>query len=155
MSSCLDYALHYISRYPKTEFELRLQLRKKKYNEDQIDPTILFLKENKYIDDYQYTKLYINSEVGRKGKPLGPILMKLRGKGVHKEILEKVKYELEEDIQGWTQAKIGREIDKYKGKGMNGFDIIQKLRSRGYRISDIKATIEARERAQEEENEQK
>ena len=37
MKSCLDYTLHYINRFPKTEFELRLQLRKKGYTEADID----------------------------------------------------------------------------------------------------------------------
>jgi len=80
MASCFDYAVHYISRYPKTEFELRLQLRKKKYGEDEIDSSIQILKDKNYVNDYQYAKLYVNSEVGRKGKPLGPILMKLKSK---------------------------------------------------------------------------
>lgn len=143
MATCLDYSLHYVSRYPKTEFELRLQLRKKKYSEDAIDHTILFLIEKNYINDYQFAKLYLNSEVVKKWKPLVPVLMKLRSKGIHNDIVQKVKEELDEDIQEWTQAKIAREIEKNKAKGMTGFDIIQKLRSRGYRISDIKKVIEA------------
>mgnify|MGYP002867723762 CR=1 FL=1 len=142
MASCFDYAVHYISRYPKTEFELRLQLRKKKYGEDEIDSSIQILKDKNYVNDYQYAKLYVNSEVGRKGKPLGPILMKLKSKWVSKEIIQQVKWELDDEIQSWTQAKIAREIEKYKAKGMNGFDIIQKLRSRGYRIQDIKKVVE-------------
>ncbi|MFZ5341167.1 MAG: hypothetical protein ACOZBL_00965 [Patescibacteria group bacterium] len=43
-SSCLDYASNYIYRFPKTEKELKVQLLKKGYSEDEIDQSIDYLK---------------------------------------------------------------------------------------------------------------
>ncbi len=77
MKPCLDYALHYINRFPKTEFELRLQLRKKGYYEEEIDETMQQLFVLNYVNDYEYTKLYLNSECIRKGKPLYAVKGKL------------------------------------------------------------------------------
>lgn len=66
MASCLDYSLRYIHLYPKTEQELRTKLFTKKYSEQEIDKTIEFLKSKGYIDDIQFTKLYIESELVKK-----------------------------------------------------------------------------------------
>jgi SOS response regulatory protein OraA/RecX len=41
----IEYALKYIYRYQKTEKELIIQLRKKKYTETEIQKAIKYLKE--------------------------------------------------------------------------------------------------------------
>ena len=68
MATCLDYALKYINAYPKTEQELKTKLFTKKYNESDIDFTIDFLKKKGFLDDHQFARLYINSELIKKGK---------------------------------------------------------------------------------------
>jgi SOS response regulatory protein OraA/RecX len=44
-SDCCQYALKYISRYPKTEKELKIKLQQKGYNENSISYTMTYLKE--------------------------------------------------------------------------------------------------------------
>lgn len=66
MASCKDYALKYIHRYPKTEQELRVKLLTKHYNEDEIDHTIARLKQMKWVNDEQFTRLYFQSEAVKK-----------------------------------------------------------------------------------------
>jgi len=44
MRPCLDYAMDYIYRFPKTEKELKVQLTKKGYYEDDIEETMEELK---------------------------------------------------------------------------------------------------------------
>ena len=77
---CLDYALHYISRFPKTEKELRIQLMTKGYVSLDIDKAMAFLKEKKFVDDTLFTEAYLRSECVRKGKPLIAVTQKLREK---------------------------------------------------------------------------
>lgn len=74
MPSCKDYALKYINLYPKTEEELRVKLLTKRYNEDEIEDTMNWLKKMKWVDDDQFTRLYFQSESVKKGKP--PYLVK-------------------------------------------------------------------------------
>lgn len=78
--NCLDYAIHYISRFPKTEKELRIQLMTKGYVSLDIDKTMTFLKEKDYINDEKFTEAYLRSECARKGKPMITVLKKLREK---------------------------------------------------------------------------
>lgn len=67
-TTCTEYALYYINRFPKTEKELRLQLLKKSYHESDIDQTLSWLKFKNYINDRNFAKLYIASELIKKGK---------------------------------------------------------------------------------------
>jgi len=43
-SDCCQYALKYISRYPKTEKELEIKLQQKGYNSEEINYTMEYLK---------------------------------------------------------------------------------------------------------------
>ncbi|MFA6256433.1 MAG: regulatory protein RecX [Candidatus Absconditabacterales bacterium] len=142
MTSCFDYALKYIYRYPKTEKELRIQLYTKGYPTSDVDRTIEELKKKNYVNDVMFAESYIRSEVVNKGKPAIRIIQKLQQKGVPQEIVREVlrKYELE--MSEGIHDKIKKEIAAYKRKEVDGFDIIQKLMRKGYKLQDIKKVIE-------------
>jgi SOS response regulatory protein OraA/RecX len=125
--SCLDYAMHYLYRYPKTEKEMKTQLMKKQYLLEEIEPAMKVLKAKKYIDDRQFAELYLNSEVVKKGKPLMLMQQKLLFKGVDKEIVQEVIKSLEEGIGDGTITRIIKEVDKYAAKEIDSMVIIQKL----------------------------
>jgi regulatory protein len=144
MKPCFDYALHYINRFPKTEYELRLQLRKKWYYEDEIDTTLDMIKELNYVNDREFTRLYFGSECERKWKPLFKVKGKLMHKGVEKDLIEEVEEELREEITAWQKKKINKEMEILKWKWFDGIEIIQKLQGRGYHFELIKETIEER-----------
>ncbi len=141
---CLDYAMHYLYRYPKTEKEMRTQLMKKQYFLEEIDDAMQTLKAKKYIDDRQFAELYLNSEVVKKGKPLGLMQQKLLFKWVDKQVLKEVMSELEEWIGEWTIARIIKETDKFAAKELEPVVIIQKLLARWYRLDDIKKALKKR-----------
>ncbi len=145
MASCKDYALKYIHRYPKTEQELRVKLLTKHYNEDEIDHTIARLKQMKWVNDEQFTRLYFQSEAVKKWKPPYAIKQKLIQKWVDKQLVEKIYRQLEEDINEGIIIRIQKEIDKLKKKGLDGFDIIAKISQKWYRIGDIKRALKTRE----------
>lgn len=142
MTSCFDYALKYIYRYPKTEKELRIQLYTKWYPTSDVDRTIEELKKKNYVNDVMFAESYIRSEVVNKGKPAIRIIQKLQQKGVPQEIVREVlrKYELE--MSEGIHDKIKKEIAAYKRKEVDGFDIIQKLMRKWYKLQDIKKVIE-------------
>ncbi len=144
MKPCLDYSLHYVSRFPKSEFELRLQLRKKWYKEFEIDESIEALKKLNYVNDEEYVRLYFSSESGRKWKPVFKVIGKLRQKWLDKDLISEIAVELEEEIHEGQMMKINKEIDNFKKKWLDGVEIIQKLQGRGYSFDLIKETIEAR-----------
>lgn len=141
MATCLDYSLKYIHLYPKTEQELRTKLYTKKYLEPDINWTIDFLKSKWYIDDVQFTKLYIQSEVVKKGKIPALVKAKLLHKWVDKAIIDEIMGSKEDEMDAWVLNRIRKEIEKYKNKGLDWYEIMVKISQKGYRISEIRKAL--------------
>lgn len=141
---CIDYALKYIHRFPKTEKELRIQLYTKGYPTNDINHTIEEFKKKNYINDEMFAESYIRSEVVNKGKPAIRIIQKLQQKGVPPDILKELLKKYETSMNEGIHEKIRRDIRAYKKKDIDGFDIIQKLMRKWYKLSDIKKVIENR-----------
>lgn len=116
MPSCQDYALKYIHTYPKTEQELRVKLLTKRYDEEDIDKTIAWLKKMSWVDDNQFARLYFQSESVKKGKPPYLVKQKLLQKGVDKQIVEKIYRQLENEIDEGIIERIKKEVEKLKKK---------------------------------------
>lgn len=144
--TCLDYALHYISRYPKTERELKIQLMQKWYFSDDINKAMDFLKEKNFVNDRMFVESYVRSELINKGKPSIAIIQKLQEKGADKHLIIQVIKEYEEDINSGVKERIKKEIASYKKRGEEWFDIIQKLMRKWYRLWDIKDVIKGNEK---------
>ncbi len=146
--SATEYAITYLSRYPKTEQEMRILLYTKGYNTEEIEHTMDVLKENNFINDEKFAESYLYSEVIKRGKPVFLSRKKLEQRGIDPTIIEKFIEENEDDIREWIEKAMEKEIDAYKKKGVEGFDIIQKILRKGYRLQDIKTVI--RRRVEEE-----
>jgi len=147
--SATEYAMTYLSRYPKTEQEMKVLLYTKWYNTDEIEHTMEVLKENHFIDDEKFIESFFYSEIEKKGKPLFVIKKKLQQRGIPAYLLDRYVEDNEENLQIGVEKWIEREIDAYKKKWVEGFDIIQKILRKGYRLQDIKTVIRRR---QEEES---
>lgn len=142
MRPCLDYAMDYIYRFPKTEKELKVQLTKKGYYEDDIEETMEELKRRWYLSDEMFAKLYIQSELVNKGKPSIVVKQKLLFKWIDKELLKDLMQEYEEQSQEGINERIRKEIDKLKKQGLEWVDIIHKLLRRGYKLDEVKKTLQ-------------
>ncbi|PID99715.1 MAG: hypothetical protein CSA81_14850 [Acidobacteria bacterium] len=142
---CIDYAYYYLSRFPKTEKELCAKLYEKKYTDHEVESALILLKKDGYVDDEQFARMYLESEVIKKGKPLRNIRGKLLQKGIDSGLLAELVAEYDEEIQEGARLGILREIDKLKARGVDGFDIAQKLVRKGYKIHQIKQALAERE----------
>lgn len=141
MKPCIDYALEYIYRYPKTEHELRIQLSKKWYFGNEIDTAIEMLAKKWYIDDRNFATMYIESELIHKGKPSIIIVKKLLEKWVDKVMLKELMDQYEQQADESIDVRIKTEIERYKKWGDEGVAIIQKLMRRWYTIKQIKSAL--------------
>ena len=141
-TNCLQYALNYISRYPKTEKELTVRLFQKWFMSNDVSGTIKKLKELWYINDENFVQSYINSEISNKWKPTIIIKQKLIQKGVDVNLVDNLLKKNIADIQVWTYKKIKKEIQNYKKKWIDWFDIIQKLIRKWYKLDEIKSVIQ-------------
>ncbi|PZM85620.1 MAG: hypothetical protein DLD55_06435 [candidate division SR1 bacterium] len=143
--SCYEYAITLLSKYPKTEKELRIKMYQQGYDSETVMRTLEKLKAENFVNDQLFAESYLNSEVSRKGKPLLVITQKLLLKGIDKQLLSEITAKYAEAYQEGIYQGIEKEINQYKKKGVEGFEIIQKLLRKGYKLGDIKKVIKNRE----------
>jgi len=137
----IDYALRYIYRYPKTEKELIIQLRKKWYKESEIEKAISFLKRKKYLNDKNFVKDYVDYHLVRRWKPIIYVKSKLYEKGVDSKIVKEIIEKKFDEINKWIEKQIKKEIEAYKSKWLDGLEIIQRLNRKWYTLAQIKHVI--------------
>ncbi len=97
----------------RTEWELGQKLRERGYAADEIEQTVLFLKECRYLDDEAYAGRYVRSHASKKSRR--QIRFDLEQKGISREIVELTlqEEEVDEDSQirklllkkGWEPEK--------------------------------------------------
>lgn len=141
MKSCMEYALEYIHRFPKSKKELQTQLIKKWYNLEDVLYTINNLANMWYVDDEMYTKLYLRSECINKWKSITAVKNKLIMKWIDKQIIEKVSKNLEQEIKSGTNEKLQKEMKKMLDNWLDNIEIYQKLARRWYSFDDIKNNL--------------
>ena len=81
-----ECALALLEFRDRTEWELRQKLKEREYSAEEIDETVLFLKEYCYLDDEAYAGRYIRSCAARKSRR--QIRADLEHKGVSREIID-------------------------------------------------------------------
>lgn len=81
-----ECALALLEFRDRTEWELRQKLKEREYSAEEIDETVLFLKEYRYLDDEAYAGRYIRSCAARKSRR--QIRADLERKGVSREVID-------------------------------------------------------------------
>ena len=94
-----ECALALLEFRDRTERELRQKLKEREYSAGEIEETVLFLKEYRYLDDEAYAGRYIRSCAARKSRR--QIRADLERKGVSREVidLQLQEEEVDEDSQ--------------------------------------------------------
>lgn len=87
-SSAKDYALKLVSTNFYTEHAVKNKLKNRKYDDETIERTIVFLKEYNFINDIDYAKKYIEECVNIKKYGKHKIKAMLKEKGISSEITE-------------------------------------------------------------------
>lgn len=141
---CKETSLRIITRSYKTENEMKDRLAEKGYNGKEIDKTIEFLKEYKFIDNRAYAQMYVRDRLRSQGTQ--KIKYALLRKGIDEEeimeILSYVDSEKEEEVGTEIAIKkykqlLKKEEDIYKIKSKLGTFLL----SRGYEYSLVKEII--------------
>lgn len=108
--SCYEYAINIISKYPKTEKELRIKMYQQGYDSEMVMRTLEKLKAENFVNDQLFAESYLNSEVIRKGKPFFLIKQKLELKGIDKSLLAQLTEKHAEELQEGIFQGIEKEI---------------------------------------------
>lgn len=102
-----DCALTLLEYCDRTEQEMRRKLKEREYTPEDIEKTIVFLKEYHYIDDDRYSQKYIHTYADRKS--IRRLRRELEQKGVSRERIDAALDEITVDesmqIAVWIQKK--------------------------------------------------
>lgn len=90
IESALRIALSYLSRRPRTIFEMYQYLKKKQVVEDLAEAVIEKLVQASYLDDEAFAGWFIDSRRHQKPKSRFALGYELRRKGVSPDIIEKI-----------------------------------------------------------------
>lgn len=107
----LSRAFEYISKSPKTEFQIKRYLKELKFKkkdswykedlqidwEEMFEGIVLKLKELKYIDDENYARMFVQSRMRIKPRGKSVLISELISKGVSKDVAQMVCDEEVED----------------------------------------------------------
>lgn len=141
---CKNTALRIVERSYKTEKEIIEKLFEKGYEKDEIDKTLEFLREYKFINDEAYTKMYVKDRSKTQGR--GKIKYALMKKGVDQEDIESALETIDKDEEKEAALELARkrylaiskrESDKYKIWNK----LCRFLVGRGYDYSLVKEVV--------------
>lgn len=144
-SKSYQYALHYVSRYPKTRKELEMKLLQKWFSYENVTETVDTLEMQNVVNDTKFAESYVYSECVRKGKPIISIRNKLFQKWISKDIIDEIMKESSETMEQWISDKIIKDIAQYKKRGIEWLEIISKLMRKGYTADQIKDAVALRD----------
>ena len=126
-----ECALALLEFRDRTERELRQKLKEREYSAEEINETVLFLKEYRYLDDEAYVDRYIRSCAARKSRR--QIRADLERKGVSREIIDLQLQEktVDEDsqIRKLLQKKYRRIMGALGRRGFSGEAIRKAMES--------------------------
>ncbi len=140
--SARDAALWYLQSRDRTAGEIRRYLREKEYTDEEIEETLAFLREYRYVDDASYAARYLRYAVERGKGPL-KVRADLEGRGVAAALIREALEEgYPEELEQETALREGQKAMAGKPAEQRFLDkTARRLQSRGFRASVITEVI--------------
>ncbi len=140
-------ALKFLSYRPRSEKEVRENLVKKKAPSHIIQTIIDKLREHRFLDDAEFSRIWVESRIRSKPQSLRITKLELRRKGVSEEIIESqisnIKFPIPNDIEQ-ARKLVEKKMARYKGLSRD--EIYKKLSGvlgrRGFNWDTIKEAID-------------
>lgn len=138
----LNYALWLLGRQDRSIGEIRHKMKEKKFESDEIEKTISFLKNNKFLDDTKFAKHFVANQLSI--KPFGRYQLKIRlqRKLISEEITEKVLNEINLDEKKLVEIAFLKWIRVNKNKNNKYDKVCRHLLGRGFEWENIKSVVE-------------
>ncbi len=130
---CRDKALEYLARREHSKKELELKLLKKGFSKGLIEPQLDKLEEANLLSDLRYAQSFIESRLRRSPEGSRMLVMRLRQKGVSREVANEViqnSYNLEEALERALERATRR-------VGTERENLLRELQKRGFAYHDI------------------
>ena len=140
--SARECALSLLEYRDRTEQELRQKLSEREYSEDEIEETVLFLKEYRYLDDESYAERFIRAQSDKKSAR--QIKAALERKGIDRETISACLEE--EPVDEESQVRAFLEKKGYRAGERLEADVYRRLTSalarRGFSWDVIRRAME-------------
>jgi regulatory protein len=144
----LKSSLYFLKFRPRSEKEIRDNLKEKKASDEIIEQVVSWLKEKKFVNDFEFARMWAESRTKYKQKSKRIIQFELQQKGISKEIIMSVMQDDEVVVQNDLESAIKiveKKIMKYEE--LPRYEIYQKLGSllgrRGFDWEVSKKAIDA------------
>ena len=121
----------YITYKKRTEQEVRNKFRGQ-IDEDMLEEIIEYLKEAKYLDDYEFIEKQVREYMNLKTMSITEIKYKLAAKGLNRKLVEKYIDNNYEELKEYEQRCIEK-IKIKKAGTMEENEINQYLYKKGYK----------------------
>lgn len=138
--SLYDRALGYLMLRPRSEWELREYLKRKKSPTPLVEKILNKLSIAGYIDDYKFAQSWVNNRRLLKSTSRRRLTAELRQKRVSDEIIEKVLNEDETDEQEVLRQLVAKKRQQSRYK--DDLKLMQYLARQGYNYGDIKEALQ-------------
>ena len=144
----LNKAFYFLKVRPRSEKELRDKLKLKKAPQDIIERIVSSFKEQKFLNDEEFAKWWIEQRLRFRPKAFRIIELELKAKGISKEILEELRTKNQElrpetDLES-AKKIVEKKLPRYKG--LDRQEIYKKLGAhlarQGFSWDTIKKVID-------------
>ncbi|HZQ29841.1 MAG TPA: regulatory protein RecX [Patescibacteria group bacterium] len=142
-----EKALKFLSFRPRSEKEIRDNLKKKKAPDSTVDLIIKKLRDQKFLNDKEFTKWWIEQRTIVKPTGVRIIRIELQRKGIDKEMMQEVLEDSSDIVHNeldMARNLVARKFKKYKG--MERQEVYRKLGGflsrRGFDYDTIKKAID-------------
>ncbi|MGH2750908.1 MAG: regulatory protein RecX [Actinomycetota bacterium] len=134
LAAALERAGKYLSYRPRTERQVRDELRDLDYEQSTIEAAVVRLTELRLIDDGDFARRWIEERARTKGKAPDVLVSELRARGVSRETAEEALAEsgLDEDTQATEVAsRLARKVLRFP-LAEQGPRLYELMRRRGF-----------------------
>ncbi len=139
-----NYALSVLSKYSKSEKQLKKKMLEKGYDNRFIDNAIIKLKHQKYLDDERYSEMLINNKINVSKYGKRRIKEILYEKGIDREIIdEKLSAISDEDELERAYALGAKRLRTLSAEDTrkSGIKLSNFLINKGFEFSTVKKVV--------------
>ena len=122
----------YITYKKRTEQEVRNKF-KGQIEEDMLEEIIYYLKEAKYLDDYEFIEKQVREYMNLKTMSIKEMKYKLAAKGLDRKLVEQYIENNYDELEEYEKRCIGK-IKSKKAGAMDEQQIEQYLYRKGYKV---------------------
>lgn len=103
--ACLDAALGYLARRPRSEAEIRRRLRQRGFNSEHIEKALSQLREKGFTDDASFARLWAENRESFSPRSRALLQRELRAKGIDADTIAEAVLDIDEDSSAYRAAK--------------------------------------------------